>query len=105
MQDAHTIARPSPSRGHVRLDRCAVILGASCPFDAHHIALLLIMQLMLVAMTYNTYLFGSIVLGSFIGHVMYEAEIDIGQVLPLGRSHFVDDFRLLAGGQKGLACH
>jgi hypothetical protein len=35
-------------------------------------------QLMLVAMTYNTYLFSSIVLGSFLGHVMYEGEIDLG---------------------------
>ncbi|GFZ50720.1 hypothetical protein JCM24511_08478 [Saitozyma sp. JCM 24511] len=47
--------------------------------------------LMLVAMTYNTYLFSSIVLGSFLGHMMYEGEIDLGTVL--------------AGGGKGLACH
>jgi copper transporter 1 len=33
---------------------------------------------MLVAMTYNTYLFLSIVAGAFIGHVMYEGEIDVG---------------------------
>jgi copper transporter 1 len=33
---------------------------------------------MLVAMTYNTFLFGSIVLGAFIGHVLYEGEIDVG---------------------------
>jgi copper transporter 1 len=33
---------------------------------------------MLVAMTYNTYLFSSIVLGSFLGHLVYEGEIDLG---------------------------
>ncbi|WWC58084.1 uncharacterized protein I303_100619 [Kwoniella dejecticola CBS 10117] len=48
--------------------------------------------LMLVAMTYNTYLFMSIIVGAFLGHVMYEAEIDVGSVLAGGNS-------------KGLACH
>jgi copper transporter 1 len=33
---------------------------------------------MLVAMTYNTFLFLSIVLGAFIGHVLYEGELDVG---------------------------
>jgi copper transporter 1 len=33
---------------------------------------------MLVAMTYNTYLFLSIVVGAGRGHVMYEGEIDVG---------------------------
>jgi copper transporter 1 len=33
---------------------------------------------MLVAMTYNTYLFASIVVGAFLGHVLYEAELDVG---------------------------
>ncbi|WWD05871.1 hypothetical protein V865_003955 [Kwoniella europaea PYCC6329] len=48
--------------------------------------------LMLVAMTYNTYLFASIIIGAFLGHVMYEGEMDVGSVL--------------AGGNgKGLACH
>jgi copper transporter 1 len=35
---------------------------------------------MLVAMTYNTFLFLSIVVGAFIGHIMYEGEIDVGCV-------------------------
>ncbi|RXK39101.1 hypothetical protein M231_03606 [Tremella mesenterica] len=48
--------------------------------------------LMLVAMTYNTFLFFSIVVGAFIGHVMYEGEIDIGSLLG-------------GAGAKGLACH
>ncbi|GHJ89314.1 hypothetical protein NliqN6_5716 [Naganishia liquefaciens] len=43
--------------------------------------------LMLVAMTYNTYLFGAILVGSFVGHFLYE-EIDY----PTGQG-------------KGLACH
>nr|ODN86612.1 hypothetical protein L203_03859 [Cryptococcus depauperatus CBS 7841]ODO04408.1 hypothetical protein L204_00767 [Cryptococcus depauperatus CBS 7855] len=48
--------------------------------------------LMLVAMTYNTYLFFSIVFGAFLGHVLYEDQMDVGTVL--------------AGvGSKGLACH
>ncbi|WWC85776.1 uncharacterized protein L201_000642 [Kwoniella dendrophila CBS 6074] len=48
--------------------------------------------LMLVAMTYNTYLFLSIIIGAFLGHIIYEAEMDVGTVL--------------AGGNgKGLACH
>ncbi|KIR63724.1 solute carrier family 31 (copper transporter), member 1 [Cryptococcus bacillisporus CA1873] len=34
--------------------------------------------LMLVAMTYNTYLFSSIVVGAFFGHVIYEDEMDVG---------------------------
>lgn len=37
-----------------------------------------LLQLMLVAMTYNTYLFLSIVVGAFIGHVLYEGEMDVG---------------------------
>ncbi|WVQ93839.1 hypothetical protein IAU59_000917 [Kwoniella sp. CBS 9459] len=48
--------------------------------------------LMLVAMTYNTYLFGSIVVGAFLGHVLYEDEMDVGSVLS-------------GGNGKGLACH
>ncbi|WWD22372.1 hypothetical protein CI109_106863 [Kwoniella shandongensis] len=48
--------------------------------------------LMLVAMTYNTYLFSSIVIGAFLGHVLYEGEIDVGSVLS-------------GGAAKGLACH
>jgi copper transporter 1 len=32
---------------------------------------------MLVAMTYNTYLFSSIVIGAFIGHMLYEGELDV----------------------------
>lgn len=32
---------------------------------------------MLVAMTYNTYLVASIVVGAFIGHFLYEDEIDL----------------------------
>lgn len=35
-------------------------------------------QLMLVAMTYNTYLFASIILGAFLGHLLYEGEMDVG---------------------------
>lgn len=38
----------------------------------------LVPQLMLVAMTYNTYLFSSIVVGAFFGHVIYEDEMDVG---------------------------
>ncbi|KAL1412018.1 copper transpport protein [Vanrija albida] len=45
--------------------------------------------LMLVAMTYNTYLFSAIVVGAGIGHYIYEDEIDLGSLL----------------GGKGLACH
>ncbi|KAK1926222.1 Ctr copper transporter family-domain-containing protein [Papiliotrema laurentii] len=48
--------------------------------------------LMLVAMTYNTYLFLSIVIGAFIGHVMYEGDIDVGSMVNPSAS-------------KGLACH
>ncbi|WVR03460.1 hypothetical protein IAU60_000451 [Kwoniella sp. DSM 27419] len=48
--------------------------------------------LMLVAMTYNTYLFASIVIGAFLGHVLYEGDMDVGTVLS-------------GGGGKGLACH
>ncbi|KIR98160.1 solute carrier family 31 (copper transporter), member 1 [Cryptococcus deuterogattii 2001/935-1] len=48
--------------------------------------------LMLVAMTYNTYLFSSIVVGAFFGHMIYEDEMDVGAVLS-GTSG------------KGLACH
>ncbi|KAK8845426.1 hypothetical protein IAR55_006139 [Kwoniella newhampshirensis] len=48
--------------------------------------------LMLVAMTYNTYLFSSIVIGAFLGHFLYEGEIDVGSVLS-------------GGSAKGLACH
>ncbi|ORY34348.1 Ctr copper transporter family-domain-containing protein [Naematelia encephala] len=48
--------------------------------------------LMLVAMTYNTYLFGSIIIGAFIGHVMYEGDMDVSSVLS-------------PSGAKGLACH
>lgn len=48
--------------------------------------------LMLVAMTYNTYLFSSIVVGAFFGHVIYEDEMDVGAVLS-------------GTGGKGLACH
>ncbi|OCF38628.1 solute carrier family 31 (copper transporter), member 1 [Kwoniella heveanensis CBS 569] len=48
--------------------------------------------LMLVAMTYNTYLFGSIVVGAFLGHILYEDEMDVGSVLS-------------GGNGKGLACH
>jgi len=36
------------------------------------------MQLMLVVMTYNTFLFSSIVLGAFLGHLMYEGSMDVG---------------------------
>ncbi|WOO80365.1 Copper transport protein CTR2 [Vanrija pseudolonga] len=46
--------------------------------------------LMLVAMTYNTYLFSAIVVGAGIGHYIYEDEIDLGSLL---------------GAGKGLACH
>ncbi|KAG7562627.1 hypothetical protein FFLO_01894 [Filobasidium floriforme] len=48
--------------------------------------------LMLVAMTYNTYLFFSIILGGFIGHWTYESEMNVGAVM---------------NGQqvKGYACH
>ncbi|TXT07363.1 hypothetical protein VHUM_03083 [Vanrija humicola] len=46
--------------------------------------------LMLVAMTYNTYLFSAIVVGAGIGHYIYEDEIDLGALL---------------GAGKGLACH
>ncbi|WRT63669.1 uncharacterized protein IL334_000592 [Kwoniella shivajii] len=49
--------------------------------------------LMLVAMTYNTYLFLSIIIGAFLGHISYESEIDVGAVLGGG------------GNGKGLACH
>jgi copper transporter 1 len=35
-------------------------------------------QLMLVAMTYNSYLCASIVIGAFTGHMLYESEIDVG---------------------------
>jgi copper transporter 1 len=35
-------------------------------------------QLMLVAMTYNSYLCGSIVIGAFTGHMLYESEMDVG---------------------------
>jgi hypothetical protein len=35
---------------------------------------------MLVAMTYNTYLFFSIVAGSFVGHLLYESEMDVRYV-------------------------
>ncbi|CAD6590795.1 MAG: hypothetical protein TREMPRED_005882, partial [Tremellales sp. Tagirdzhanova-0007] len=48
--------------------------------------------LMLVAMTYNTFLFGSIILGAFLGHVIYEGSMDVGSVLA-------------GAGTKGLACH
>ncbi|UOH83897.1 hypothetical protein LQV05_006635 [Cryptococcus neoformans] len=48
--------------------------------------------LMLVAMTYNTYLFSSIVVGAFFGHVIYEDEMDVGAVLS-------------GTNGKGLACH
>ena len=37
-------------------------------------------QLMLVAMTYNTFLFTSIIIGAFVGHILYEGEIDVGSV-------------------------
>ncbi|KAL7418895.1 copper transpport protein [Cryptotrichosporon argae] len=47
--------------------------------------------LMLVAMTYNTYLISSIVIGAFIGHLLYESEIDVGA--------------LFGSSSKGLACH
>lgn len=33
---------------------------------------------MLVAMTYNTYLFGAILVGSFAGHWMYEPVMVVG---------------------------
>jgi copper transporter 1 len=33
---------------------------------------------MLVAMTYNTYLVASIVIGAFTGHLIYEGEMDVG---------------------------
>lgn len=36
---------------------------------------------MLVAMTYNTYLCTSIVVGAFLGHLVYEDELDIRWVL------------------------
>ncbi|ORX34636.1 Ctr copper transporter family-domain-containing protein [Kockovaella imperatae] len=48
--------------------------------------------LMLVAMTYNTYLFGSIVIGAFAGHMLYESELGASALLGSGSS-------------KGLACH
>ncbi|WVQ80452.1 hypothetical protein IAT38_002557 [Cryptococcus sp. DSM 104549] len=48
--------------------------------------------LMLVAMTYNTYLFSSIVIGAFLGHIVYEGEMDVGAVLS-------------GANGKGLACH
>ncbi|ODN75948.1 hypothetical protein L202_05929 [Cryptococcus amylolentus CBS 6039] len=48
--------------------------------------------LMLVAMTYNTYLFSSIVIGAFLGHIVYEGDLDVGAVLG-------------GTGTKGLACH
>ena len=35
---------------------------------------------MLVAMTYNTFLFTSIIIGAFVGHILYEGEIDVGSV-------------------------
>ena len=41
-------------------------------------------QLMLVAMTYNTYLVASIVVGAFTGHLLYEGEMDVGYVRFLG---------------------
>jgi hypothetical protein len=34
-------------------------------------------QLMLVAMTYNTYLCTAIVVGAFVGHYVYEGEVDL----------------------------
>jgi len=48
--------------------------------------------LMLVAMTYNTYLFASIIVGAILGHMLYEDEMDIGAVLS-------------GNTGKGLACH
>lgn len=33
---------------------------------------------MLVAMTYNTFLVASIVIGAFAGHLLYEGEMDVG---------------------------
>ncbi|BEI86960.1 hypothetical protein CcaverHIS002_0703060 [Cutaneotrichosporon cavernicola] len=48
--------------------------------------------LMLVAMTYNVYLCTAIVIGAFVGHYVYEDELDI--------SGFVS-----STGARGLACH
>ncbi|BEJ18000.1 hypothetical protein CspHIS471_0702770 [Cutaneotrichosporon sp. HIS471] len=48
--------------------------------------------LMLVAMTYNVYLCTAIVIGAFVGHYVYEDEMDI--------SGFVS-----STGARGLACH
>jgi copper transporter 1 len=32
---------------------------------------------MLVAMTYNTFLFGSVIIGAFMGHLLYEGDMDV----------------------------
>ncbi|WWC66883.1 uncharacterized protein I206_100790 [Kwoniella pini CBS 10737] len=58
----------------------------------YSISIALSFWLMLVAMTYNTYLFSSIIIGAFLGHITYEEEMDVGSVLAGGNS-------------KGLACH
>ncbi|GMK59963.1 hypothetical protein CspeluHIS016_0901800 [Cutaneotrichosporon spelunceum] len=48
--------------------------------------------LMLVAMTYNVYLCTAIVIGAFVGHYVYEDEMDISAFVP-------------GAGTRGLACH
>lgn len=47
---------------------------------------------MLVAMTYNTYLCSAIVVGAFVGHFIYEGQLDLNAVLG-------------GSGARGLACH
>ncbi|RSH78740.1 uncharacterized protein EHS24_001639 [Apiotrichum porosum] len=48
--------------------------------------------LMLVAMTYNTYLCSAIVIGAFLGHLVYEGQLDLNSVLN-------------GSSARGLACH
>jgi copper transporter 1 len=47
---------------------------------------------MLVAMTYNTYLCSAIVIGAFLGHLVYEGQLDLNSVLN-------------GSSARGLACH